>query len=223
MAVNFRDYLNMIQQMSAMGGGGGGHGGGLQMMFGGPPGDDDEDVESSSGSEQEESSSSGESKGQRNKKRVIPKKKQVMKKKVNIRSMLQKAMNDSDDQSQNQEETLVAPEGFDKHHVIYSYFNEMNTGSKRIVTVAYRRDIKTGYTHYGACIFRKEYPDESFVKATHKKTAFERLMKKPVIFQKTAETKADFLRDLRKMIHVCGVCSDWCSGNYKKYTNKIYK
>jgi membrane-bound lytic murein transglycosylase len=99
----------------------------------------------------------------------------------------------------------IEPEGFRNHHVIYSYYNEMDTASKRVITVAYRRDIKTGYTHYGACIFRKEYPDESFVKATHKKTAFERLMKRPIIFQKTAETKAEFLQYLRKMIHCYGV------------------
>jgi hypothetical protein len=122
----------------------------------------------------------------------------VNKKSVTKNNKRVKSKNDKD---------LVKPEGFDAHHVIYYYFNEMKTGSKRVVTVAYRRDIATGYTHYGACIFRKDYPDECFVKKTHKQTAFERMMKKPIIFEFKADTKEIFLKHLRKVIHRRGVCT----------------
>jgi hypothetical protein len=199
---NLREYLGMIQQMAAMNGGqanieslfsglgrsAGASGGGRFI---------DEDEESSQSDSNEESGDDSENKTGSSSDQSSSK--QVRKRKTIVKKNNKKVKNSSSDE-------LTAPEGFDKHHIIYSYFKEMDTTSKRIVSVAYRRDIKTGYTHYGACIFRKEYPDETFVKATHKKTAYERLMKKPIIFQKTAETKAEFLKYLRKMIHRYGVC-----------------
>ena len=200
---NLREYLNMIQQMAAMNGGpanmeslfnGRGHGGVRFMEEEEESSQSDSNSDEDSGDDSENKTGSGSGSSDQSSSKKVHKRKTIVKKQN------KKMQNNSLD------EELTAPEGFDKHHVIYSYFNEMDTASKRIVTVAYRRDIKTGYTHYGACIFRKEYPDESFIKATHKKTAFERLMKKPIIFQKTADTKAEFLKYLRKMIHQYGVC-----------------
>jgi hypothetical protein len=91
--------------------------------------------------------------------------------------------------------------------VRYFYHTEVDQddGKERTVAVAYRHNVETGSTSYGAAMFRQENPCESFVKSTHRSTALSRLNVRPVVVTVTGETYDEVEGNIRETIRTLGV------------------
>lgn len=63
------------------------------------------------------------------------------------------------------------------------------TEGKRRVTVAYRYDPETGRTSYGATIFRQDFPNETYIKRSHRNTAENRLRESAIALDLSAGLK----------------------------------
>jgi len=88
----------------------------------------------------------------------------------------------------------------------YRREDQKRLGKERIITVAYRHNQDTGETSYGATIFRKDSPSDTFSKKTHRGTANSRLDKRPVIITIDGAATLDEVEDeIRSAIRTYGV------------------
>ena len=91
----------------------------------------------------------------------------------------------------------------------YFYRRETSgTGVERVFTVAYTYDRETGHAQYGAAVFRRDRPSESFVKAEHRKTAAGRYEKCPVSLTVRATHLSEVEDAIRESIRSVGVRGD---------------
>lgn len=81
-------------------------------------------------------------------------------------------------------------------------------GSERRFTVAYRYNPETGVVNYGASVFRKVSPNESFVKRAHRATAEGRLNTRPQKLNVSGSTFPEIENEIRDAIRTLGVGGD---------------
>jgi len=88
----------------------------------------------------------------------------------------------------------------------YFYRRETSaSGVERVFTVAYIHDRHTGETQYGAAVFRRDSPSETFIKSEHRQTASGRLSKCPVSLTVKTETANELEQAIRDSIRSVGV------------------
>ena len=80
---------------------------------------------------------------------------------------------------------------------------------RRVFTVAYSYDQETGHVQYGAAVFRRDRPNETFVKSEHRHTARGRFEKCPAsLTVEDVSHLSEVENAIRENIKVYGVRGD---------------